>query len=139
MGVAADYCVRWAVEGLVDRGFAVRVPAALTRESSARSTRSQRKILPASASRFRPNQPDATRSCARGAGHDLARPINCPAFRMVPSTGIASVCPRNTADKIGAQNCLRGSRRAVSCSTSQYRRPNARSGVTRRVRVIGMS
>ncbi|MEG8016638.1 isochorismatase family protein [Sphingomonas sp. LR55] len=31
IGVAADYCVRWAVEGLVDRGFAVRVPAALTR------------------------------------------------------------------------------------------------------------
>ncbi len=31
IGVAADYCVRWAVEGLVARGFAVTVPAALTR------------------------------------------------------------------------------------------------------------
>lgn len=31
IGVAADYCVRWAVEGLLDRGFRVTVPAALTR------------------------------------------------------------------------------------------------------------
>jgi len=31
IGVAADYCVRWAVEGLVERGFAVTVPAGLTR------------------------------------------------------------------------------------------------------------
>jgi nicotinamidase/pyrazinamidase len=31
VGVAADYCVRWAVEGLVERGFAVTVPPALTR------------------------------------------------------------------------------------------------------------
>lgn len=31
IGVAADYCVRWAVEGLVERGFAVSVPAGLTR------------------------------------------------------------------------------------------------------------
>ena len=31
IGVAADYCVRWAVDGLVARGFAVEVPAALTR------------------------------------------------------------------------------------------------------------
>lgn len=31
IGVAADYCVRWAIEGLVTRGFAVEVPAALTR------------------------------------------------------------------------------------------------------------
>jgi len=31
VGVAADYCVRWAVEGLLDRGFRVAVPAALTR------------------------------------------------------------------------------------------------------------
>lgn len=31
IGVAADYCVRWAVAGLVARGFAVTVPAALTR------------------------------------------------------------------------------------------------------------
>jgi nicotinamidase/pyrazinamidase len=31
VGVAADYCVRWAVEGLVARGFRVTVPAALTR------------------------------------------------------------------------------------------------------------
>ncbi|MCJ2182761.1 isochorismatase family protein [Novosphingobium sp. 1949] len=31
IGVAADYCVRWAVDGLVARGFAVTVPAALTR------------------------------------------------------------------------------------------------------------
>lgn len=31
VGVAADYCVRWAIDGLVDRGFAVTVPAALTR------------------------------------------------------------------------------------------------------------
>lgn len=31
IGVAADYCVRWAVEGLIARGFRVTVPAALTR------------------------------------------------------------------------------------------------------------
>jgi nicotinamidase/pyrazinamidase len=31
VGVAADYCVRWAVEGLLARGFHVTVPAALTR------------------------------------------------------------------------------------------------------------
>ncbi|WP_204277170.1 hypothetical protein, partial [Klebsiella aerogenes] len=31
IGVAADYCVRWAVEGLIERGFAVTVPEALTR------------------------------------------------------------------------------------------------------------
>lgn len=31
IGVAADYCVRWAIEGLVARGFAVNVPRALTR------------------------------------------------------------------------------------------------------------
>lgn len=31
IGVAADYCVRWAIDGLVARGFAVRVPAGLTR------------------------------------------------------------------------------------------------------------
>ena len=31
IGVAADYCVRWAIEGLVERGFAVAVPAELTR------------------------------------------------------------------------------------------------------------
>ena len=31
IGVAADYCVRWAVAGLLERGFAVEVPAALTR------------------------------------------------------------------------------------------------------------
>ena len=31
IGVAADYCVRWAVEGLIARGFAVTVPADLTR------------------------------------------------------------------------------------------------------------
>ena len=31
IGVAADYCVRWAVAGLIDRGFAVTVPADLTR------------------------------------------------------------------------------------------------------------
>lgn len=31
VGVAADYCVRWAIAGLVARGFAVEVPAALTR------------------------------------------------------------------------------------------------------------
>ncbi len=30
IGVAADYCVRWAIEGLVARGFAVTVPEALT-------------------------------------------------------------------------------------------------------------
>lgn len=30
VGVAADYCVRWAVEGLVARGFHVTVPAELT-------------------------------------------------------------------------------------------------------------
>ena len=30
-GVAADYCVRWAIDGLVERGFRVEVPAALTR------------------------------------------------------------------------------------------------------------
>ena len=31
VGVAADYCVRWAVEGLIARGFRVTVPAELTR------------------------------------------------------------------------------------------------------------
>ena len=31
IGVAADYCVRWAVDGLLARGYAVTVPAALTR------------------------------------------------------------------------------------------------------------
>lgn len=31
VGVAADYCVRWAVEGLLARGFRVELPAALTR------------------------------------------------------------------------------------------------------------
>jgi nicotinamidase/pyrazinamidase len=31
IGVAADYCVRWAVEGLLARGFLVDLPAALTR------------------------------------------------------------------------------------------------------------
>lgn len=31
IGVAADYCVRWAIDGLVERGFRVEVPAALTR------------------------------------------------------------------------------------------------------------
>jgi nicotinamidase/pyrazinamidase len=31
IGVAADYCVRWAIEGLIARGFRVIVPASLTR------------------------------------------------------------------------------------------------------------
>lgn len=31
IGVAADYCVRWAIEGLVARGFAVEVPTRLAR------------------------------------------------------------------------------------------------------------
>jgi len=31
IGVAADYCVRWAIDGLVARGFAVTVPPTLTR------------------------------------------------------------------------------------------------------------
>jgi nicotinamidase-related amidase len=31
VGVASDFCVRWAVEGLVARGFRVEVPRALTR------------------------------------------------------------------------------------------------------------
>lgn len=31
IGVAADFCVRWAVEGLLARGFRVTVPAGLTR------------------------------------------------------------------------------------------------------------
>ncbi len=31
VGVAADYCVRWAIDGLVDRGFSVTVPTGLTR------------------------------------------------------------------------------------------------------------
>lgn len=31
IGVAADYCVRWAIDGAVARGFSVEVPAALTR------------------------------------------------------------------------------------------------------------
>ncbi|KQM86147.1 hypothetical protein ASE67_09830 [Sphingomonas sp. Leaf23] len=31
VGVAADYCVRWAIDGLVARGFSVVVPADLTR------------------------------------------------------------------------------------------------------------
>jgi nicotinamidase/pyrazinamidase len=30
-GVTADYCVRWAVDGLLARGFAVTVPTGLTR------------------------------------------------------------------------------------------------------------
>jgi nicotinamidase/pyrazinamidase len=31
VGVAADFCVRWAVEGLIARGFRVTVPTELTR------------------------------------------------------------------------------------------------------------
>jgi nicotinamidase/pyrazinamidase len=31
IGVAADYCVRWAIDGLIERGFSVTVPEALTR------------------------------------------------------------------------------------------------------------
>jgi len=31
VGVAADYCVRWAIDGLIARGFTVVVPAPLTR------------------------------------------------------------------------------------------------------------
>ncbi|MGH6617159.1 cysteine hydrolase family protein [Sphingomonas sp.] len=31
IGVAADFCVRWAIEGLVERGLKVTIPAALTR------------------------------------------------------------------------------------------------------------
>lgn len=31
VGVAADYCVRWAIDGLVRRGFSVTVPEGLTR------------------------------------------------------------------------------------------------------------
>jgi nicotinamidase/pyrazinamidase len=31
IGVAADYCVRWAIDGLVECGFRVTVPQALTR------------------------------------------------------------------------------------------------------------
>lgn len=31
IGVAADYCVRWAIDGLVEHGFSVTVPEALTR------------------------------------------------------------------------------------------------------------
>jgi nicotinamidase/pyrazinamidase len=31
IGVAADYCVRWAIDGLVARGFRVTVPQTLTR------------------------------------------------------------------------------------------------------------
>jgi nicotinamidase/pyrazinamidase len=31
IGVAADFCVRWAIDGLVARGFRVTVPEALTR------------------------------------------------------------------------------------------------------------
>lgn len=31
IGVAADYCVRWAIEGLVAHGFRVEVPEQLTR------------------------------------------------------------------------------------------------------------
>ena len=31
MGVAADYCVRWAVEGLIERGFRIAVIPSLTR------------------------------------------------------------------------------------------------------------
>ena len=31
IGVAADYCVKWAVEGLLARGFHVTVPESLTR------------------------------------------------------------------------------------------------------------
>lgn len=30
IGVAADYCVRWAIAGLLERGFAVEVPFGLT-------------------------------------------------------------------------------------------------------------
>ena len=30
-GVAADYCVRWAVDGLVSRGFTIVVPNEFTR------------------------------------------------------------------------------------------------------------
>jgi nicotinamidase/pyrazinamidase len=31
IGVAADYCVRWAIDGAVAHGFTVQVPVALTR------------------------------------------------------------------------------------------------------------
>nr|WP_249403780.1 isochorismatase family protein [Sphingomonas sp. CFBP 13720] len=39
VGVAADYCVRWAVERLIACGFRVTVPADLTRGIAAKSTR----------------------------------------------------------------------------------------------------
>jgi nicotinamidase/pyrazinamidase len=31
IGVAADYCVRWAIDGLIARGFRVEIPEGLTR------------------------------------------------------------------------------------------------------------
>lgn len=31
IGVAADYCVRWAIQGLVARGFGVNIPEELKR------------------------------------------------------------------------------------------------------------
>ena len=31
IGVASDFCVRWAVDGLIERGFRITVPADLTR------------------------------------------------------------------------------------------------------------
>lgn len=31
VGVAADYCVRWAIDGLIARGYSVAVPAGLTK------------------------------------------------------------------------------------------------------------
>ena len=45
VGVAADYCVRWAIEGLVARGFAVEVPMGLTRGIARRSSKSSPMIL----------------------------------------------------------------------------------------------
>ena len=32
IGVAADFCVRWAVDGLIERDIRITVPAALTRD-----------------------------------------------------------------------------------------------------------
>ena len=53
IGVAADYCVRWAIDGLIARDFRVTVPVALTRGIDGQSKRLRRRNSPECLSRWR--------------------------------------------------------------------------------------